>query len=325
MPAVKLIAISIVIPSHNRREQLSRALRHIARLDYPADLLEVIVVLDGCTDGSARQLAELGPSFPFELRWLEQPQGGPSVARNAGVLAANHEYILFLDDDVMATVNLAKEHCRALQQNPQTVIVGTMSRPYDSRGPVWLRWEEYMLEKQYSEILNGEYKFTPRQFYTGNCSLKRDWVIQAGMFDESFKRYEDVELAYRLYKMSLQFIFEPGAIAYHYPMRTYKSWIKMHYLYGRYAVRIDREKKMLNMIEISKKEFQQRNILTQLFAQKLLHHRSSQMVLSCFFVKLSQFLAGLSKDKIAYRLLSLMANILFWQGFNDELSVKLLP
>jgi GT2 family glycosyltransferase len=316
----QLSAFSIVIPSHNRKEQLSRALGHVASLNYPAEFLEVVVMLDGCTDGSAQMLQELALTFPFKLSWVEQKQGGPSSARNAGVLKAANEYILFLDDDVMCTPSLVQEHYQSHLTHPDTVVVGTMSKPEDSRGPVWVRWEEALLERQYKEIIRGKYKFTARQFYTGNCSLKREWIIKAGMFDETFKRYEDVELAYRLAQLKLSFEFNPAAIGYHYPKRSFKSWVNMHYLYGRYAVKIDRDKGSLDMINISKEEFQDRNKITQLLAKLLLNHKTLQTIFVYTFMRLAQLAGLLRQDRLASQLLSSVANVLFWQGFNDELN-----
>ena len=55
-----------------------------------------------------------------------------------------------------------------------------------------------MLAKQYEAMDRGVYGATARQFYTGNASVARRHVIAAGGFDTSFRRAEDVELAYRL-------------------------------------------------------------------------------------------------------------------------------
>lgn len=317
-----LFSFSIVIPSHNRRNQLARALKHVAKLDYPAELLEVIVLLDGCTDGSAQLLEEIAPTFPLKLSWIEQAQGGPSAARNTGVMKATNEYIMFLDDDVITTTNLVYEHYKTHVKYPNTVVVGTMSKPVDSRGPVWVRWEEHLLEKQYKDIINRKYEFSARQFYTGNCSLKREWIIEAGMFDETFKRYEDVELAYRLSRLNLSFKFNPAAIGYHYPKRSFKSWVNMHYLYGRYAVKIDRDKELVQMISISKQELHTRNKFTQFFSIFLLNHYTFQKFFAFLLMLLAQ-LAGFAKqNRISSQLLSCVANVIYWQGFNDELNLK---
>jgi glycosyltransferase involved in cell wall biosynthesis len=314
-----LPTFSIVMPSHNRRNQLARALSHLAKQTYPAALIEVVVVLDGCSDGSARMLEEKRATFPFRLQVLEQSQGGPACARNAGVLAAQGEYILFVDDDVMATPELVMEHYRTHQAHPSTVVTGTMSRPPDHVRPVWVRWEEYILEGQYQDLLEGRYEITPRQFYTGNGSLKREWIIQAGMFDESFKRYEDVELAFRLERLNLGFKFNPAATGYHYASRSYRSWTQMHYLYGRYAVKLGQEKGLPHMIDSQLEEFGDRHWLTRFLSQKLLNHRTLQKITAFGLLKLAQLAALLRQERKGYQALSCVANILFWQGFNEEL------
>lgn len=309
------------MPSHNRRKQLERALQHLARQTYPADLLELIVVLDGCTDGSAEMLKQLQSGFPLKLRVLEQAQGGPAAARNAGVRAAQGEYILFLDDDVMATPQLIMEHWLFYLRHPDTVVVGPMSKPSNSKGPIWVRWEEFVLEKQYRDILEGKYKFTARQFYTGNCFLKREWIMEAGLFNESFKRFEDVALAYQLIRQNLSFEFNPAAVGYHYPRRSFKSWTNMHYLYGRYAVRIDSQNPTLSMIGISRKEFKERHWFTRYLSGKLLNHKTAQQGVAWSFMTLAYLSSLIKLERYGYKLLSAVANILFWQGFNEELNL----
>jgi glycosyltransferase involved in cell wall biosynthesis len=315
-------SFSIVIPSHNRKEQLVQALSNIAQQTYPSGMIEVVVVLDGCTDGSARLLEEKRAFFPFQLHVLEQAQGGPSRARNAGVQAAQGEYILFLDDDVMATPELVMEHWHTHAANPRTVVIGTMSRPPAQARklrPIWVRWEEYILERQYHDILQGHYQVTARQFYTGNGSLRREWLLEAGLFDESFKRYEDVELAYRLARLELNFQFNPAAIGYHYIQRSFQSWRNVHQLYGRYAVKLEREKGIEDVIAEHIEEFQDRHILTRFLSRVLLHRKTAQCLTTQALLLLAQLASMLKQERLAYHALSCVANVLFWQGFNDEL------
>jgi glycosyltransferase involved in cell wall biosynthesis len=311
------------MPSHNRQDRLMQALEHIARQTYPATLIEVVVVLDGCTDGSAQMLEQNRATYPFNLHIVEQAQGGPARARNTGVLAAQGDYILFLDDDVMATSGLVMEHWHTHLANPTTIVIGTMSRPLDQlrkQRPVWVRWEEYILEEQYRDILKGRYEVSARQFYTGNASLRREWLLKAGLFDESFKRYEDVELAYRLAQQQLDFKFNPAAIGYHYVNRSYRSWTNVHYLYGRYAVKLGHEKGVNTIIDDQLEEFGYRHWITRFLAQRLLNRKTAQQLLALVLVGLAQLAGLLKQNRVAYGALSCVANMLFWQGFNEAMA-----
>lgn len=316
-------AISIVMPSYNRRERLARAISHLGKQTYPAELLELVVVLDGCTDGSAQMLQQIQSEIRFKLQVIEQVQGGPAAARNAGVRAATNEYIVFLDDDVMATPQLVMEHWRIHQDDPKAVVIGPMATPADHQRPIWVRWEEYILEEQYKDILAGKYELTPRQFYTGNCSFKRAGMVEAGMFDENFKRYEDVELACRMENLGLNFYFNEKAIGYHYAYRSFQSWKTAHFLYGKYDVKMEREKGQAGWIEMCQAEFQERHWLTRTLAVCTLNHRLLQLMLSFGLLQIARLAGLLKQERRGYQTLSFIANMLYWQGFNDELNTPI--
>ncbi len=91
--------LSIVIPTHNRCASLLRCLGAIGRQADCAALCEVIVVVDGSTDGTAGVLGSR--QWPFPLQTVSQQNLGAGVARNAGAAMARGEYLAFLEDDVL--------------------------------------------------------------------------------------------------------------------------------------------------------------------------------------------------------------------------------
>lgn len=117
--------------------------------------------------------------------------------------------MLFLDDDVVPAPDLINEHLRWHAEHPNRVVLGTMITPPDVRLLPWVAWEQAMLEKQYRAMTSGIWPATARQFYTGNTSLSRQLILDVGGFDERFRRAEDIELAYRLAKLGVEFVFAP--------------------------------------------------------------------------------------------------------------------
>ena len=107
--------ISIIIPSHNRRILLHKILDALAQQTFPADQFEVIIVLDGCTDGSREMLDEI--AMPFSLHVIAQEQRGASAARNHGAKQAAGELLIFLDDDIEPTPGFILAHVNAHQLN----------------------------------------------------------------------------------------------------------------------------------------------------------------------------------------------------------------
>lgn len=88
--------LSVVVPAHDVERYIGAALDSLRRQRY-ADL-EIVVVDDGSTDGTARVAARRRRRDP-RIRIVPRPNGGPSAARNTGVDAARGEFLTFLDPD----------------------------------------------------------------------------------------------------------------------------------------------------------------------------------------------------------------------------------
>jgi glycosyltransferase involved in cell wall biosynthesis len=109
---------SVVVPTFQRRGLVTEAVRALATQIEPP--LEVIVVVDGSTDGSAQALAEI--SAPFPLRVVEQPNSGAARARNRGAALARGDLLLFLDDDMMAAPDLLAQLGRVHARGADAVL-----------------------------------------------------------------------------------------------------------------------------------------------------------------------------------------------------------
>ena len=224
-------SISVVMPTFNRRDRVAGAIAALdaQRVDLP---FEIVVVSDGSNDGTDEMLA--GTTTSATLRTFSQPNGGAGSGANLGVSESRGELIVFIDDDIEAGDGLLQAHVDAHRRGGDAVVViGPMLDPTDFVMAPWVRWEQAMLRKQYLALETGKYPATARQFYTGNASVMKRHIIEAGGFDPSFRRAEDVELAYRLEDRGLSFIYVPTAVGFHFADRSYESWKSMAYAYGR--------------------------------------------------------------------------------------------
>lgn len=85
--------ISVVVPCYNMERYVARTIQSI--LDQPGAVDLIVVVNDGSTDGSAREVA----AFGNRIESLELPNGGACAARNAGLARTTSRYVMFLDAD----------------------------------------------------------------------------------------------------------------------------------------------------------------------------------------------------------------------------------
>ena len=90
--------ISVIIPAYNIKNLIERCVESVAKQDYPKELLEIILVDDGSTDGTA-ELCDALSDRHENVTVFHKPNGGSSSARNLGISKATGDYIGFVDSD----------------------------------------------------------------------------------------------------------------------------------------------------------------------------------------------------------------------------------
>jgi GT2 family glycosyltransferase len=277
---------------------------------------EVVVVDDGSTDGTLGWLETV--STPFTLRPIGQSHGGPAAARNRGVAEARGALILFVDDDVVPDAALIASHAFAHTVAGESVVIGPMLPPDRWRRPAWIRWEEAKLVAQYEAMRLGRYPCTPRQFFTANASLARSTFIASGGFDNRFGRAEDVELGYRLRDAGLRFVFEPRAKVWHYPHRSFASWRRTPYEYGRSDVAMDHDKGH-EALGLAYREFHGRHPLNRALARGCVGRPAAFATVTVLLRAAVRVADTVGADRPAAAALSALFNLLYWQGVSDAL------
>jgi cellulose synthase/poly-beta-1,6-N-acetylglucosamine synthase-like glycosyltransferase len=104
------VSVSIIIPAFNRESVILRKLRNTLRLDYPAELMEVLVVADGCTDRTEELVRRVRDP---RVRLISLPRGGRLSSLQQTALRARGEILVFTD----ANVTLRRGSLRRLIRN----------------------------------------------------------------------------------------------------------------------------------------------------------------------------------------------------------------
>lgn len=311
--------VSVVIPTYNRLDQLRRTLEALAAqtgLDAPP---EVVVVSDGSTDGTDEYLAS--DAVPLPVVALRQENAGPAAARNRGVRAATGDVVLFVDDDVVPAPDLVATHLRhhAAAGDDQAVVIGPMVTPPDDSLSPWCTWEQEMLQKQYDAMNRGDWEPTARQFYTANASLYRRHVLDAGGFDERFRRAEDVELAYRLADRGLRFRFADDAVVVHHPDRTFDAWLAVGAAYGRNDVVFGRDLGQRWLLENVGREFHDRHVLVRFLVRACAGRPALADAVSAALRVVALTAGRLRLGAVSRQALSALYNLAYYRAMADEL------
>jgi glycosyltransferase involved in cell wall biosynthesis len=190
--------ISVVIPAYNAGRYISESLRSV-KTQRGGFRLEIIVVDDGSNDDTAEQVL----SVPG-VRLIAQENAGPSAARNRGIAVASGELIAFLDaDDLWPEGKLAAQVALFRARPSLGMVFGDCQR-FDDNGPLS---ESFFQEAGLDEAFWGDpaevtdpYAKLFRLNYvpTGSAVVRRDALRVTGVFDESMRYVEDMDLWFRV-------------------------------------------------------------------------------------------------------------------------------
>ncbi len=224
--------ISVVIPTYNRIGPLARTLDSLYSQSLQKDRFEVIVVDDGSTDPTLGTLQALKNKWEDRLIVLQQEHRFSGAARNLGIRSANSDLILSMDDDILADKDLLNHHLRLHRRYPenQTALVGRVITGTDR---VDLCDPDDRSISFIKKTVHGDGIVDASAFTTQNTSMKRNFIMECGLFTPGLKRLDDLDLAFRMQEMGMQLIYAENAVGIHtQPLDTLEKVIEMGKRYG---------------------------------------------------------------------------------------------
>ncbi|MCX5797022.1 MAG: glycosyltransferase [Elusimicrobia bacterium] len=165
--------VSAVINNHNYGRFLGQAIASVLGQTYPAELVELVVVDDGSTDGSRRVIE----SFAGRVNPVYQERGGQAAAINAGVAAAKGEIVCLLDSDDWWSEDKLTRVVERFRGEPELGLVQHWCREVDSAlRPVPGRMPPAPAVFRLEDFLEGRTCFTG----TTGLSFRRELLRSVG-------------------------------------------------------------------------------------------------------------------------------------------------
>ena len=167
------VLTSVIIPAYNATATLADTVASVRR--QRAGQLEIVIVDDGSTDGTATLVRELGE----DIRYIHQSNAGAAAARNTGLAGATGQLIAFLDaDDEWPDDSLALR-LAALAQHPDwSLVQGRTLAIRADRGPMS------------PAASHGDPWVGP---LLGSALIRRPVFEQVGLFDSALQPAEDLD------------------------------------------------------------------------------------------------------------------------------------
>ena len=221
--------VSTIVVNYNGRHHLPECLRALEAQTLPAKQLEVILVDNGSTDGSADFVRR---EFP-RVRVIPLGENlGFAAGNNVGFANAVGRFVALLNNDTAADPSWLVAMLRALDEHPGAGGVACKIRFHHD--PATLNSAGLVL---YRDGRGGDRGFRqadigqfdrPEEVF-GACGaamlLRRELIADVGMFDERlFMYYEDLDLAWRARLRGWRFVYAPDAVIRHVHCGTSGEW-----------------------------------------------------------------------------------------------------
>ncbi len=185
------VRVSVIIPTHNRHEQLPVTLAALYDQDLPRQEYEILVV----DDGSEPPVELAPPRNGVNQRILRTSGVERSAARNTGAAAAIGEVLVFIDDDIVVGSYFLRAHLQAHEEWPEALVTGRIRLPAEERRRPFVRFRQ-RLEEQGVPRVRGR-AASAHFCAAGNLSVPAAVFRRLGGFDAGLSSSEDQDLALR--------------------------------------------------------------------------------------------------------------------------------
>ncbi len=218
--------VTVIIPAKDRAEELKGCLESVFTQEYPADMIEVIVIDDGSRD----ETAGVARSFPCKLLSLEKSRG-QSFCRNLGAGAGKGEILAFLDSDCIAAKTWLRDLVPLFQWGRVGAVGGRVDGYFEESG-----LDRY--ESAFSSLSMGKHMIYGANdeslVYAPTCNLLTRKAVYAeiGGIRDNMHVGEDVDFCWRMRARGHALLYVPFGSVKHKHRNRLLAMLKRRLEYG---------------------------------------------------------------------------------------------
>lgn len=242
--------VSVVIPTHNRPQQVLALTQSVLASDYPADRFEVIVVDNAPSTNATALLFNQTYADSKRARYVREDRAGSSNARNCGLAQAQGEYVMFADDDELVDRHWLAEMARGFDAASDVQCVTGLVAPMEleTQAQGWFeQFGGYCKAGLTSRLFNLTDHRVDSPLYPynvgvygsgGSMGFRRDFLLGIGGFDPALGPAtptlggEDVDAMLRVVLARHTLAYTPAAIVRHPSHRAIEQLRKQLRGYG---------------------------------------------------------------------------------------------
>jgi GT2 family glycosyltransferase len=245
--ALRGLAVSVVVPTHNRADSFPRVIHRLMAQDIPAERFEVVLVDSHSSDDTPAAAARLAAQYP-NLTTCRADRSGAAAARNMGFDRARAPLVVLVDDDILVRRDFLRRVLRGHLKHPDCALLGKIVAPWEDACDPFHR---YLMQAQDVNVFDfpDPANVPENYFYTACVAIPRA-LLGDLRFDEGFTCYgvEDIEFGCRLLAGDGRMVHLPDVEVFHeyypsfrgYRAKKYKAGYSLGYFLSQHPEMAER-------------------------------------------------------------------------------------
>ncbi len=179
------VLASIIIPTLNRSSMLRRTLESVLSQDCRGISYEIIVVDNGSTDDTRSVVESFNmqraPADPRRIRYFYDEHPGLHICRHRGAEEAKGEFLIYADDDVVASPSWVRELVRCFRARKVGAVGGKVVPMWEAEPPSWAGvFGDYL---SLLDLGRGVRKVDASKVYGCNMCVRKEALFEVGGFN----------------------------------------------------------------------------------------------------------------------------------------------
>ena len=153
-------AISVIIPVYNAQDGIKRCVDSLLNQSFKN--FEIILLNDGSKDNSLNILKEYELKYSF-VRVIDKQNEGVAVTRNKGILLAEGEYTMFMDNDDFVDSDYIETFYQAIHEKNLDLVIGGYKRVNQDNQIIFSQdiqqseWSKYIIMAPWAKVYRTEF------------------------------------------------------------------------------------------------------------------------------------------------------------------------
>jgi glycosyltransferase involved in cell wall biosynthesis len=234
MKPTKGPVVSVIIPTYNREQTISRAIESILNQTYQD--FEIIIVDDGSTDNTKKLIHSFKDS---RIQYIQHEHNkGPAAARNTGIKSSKGRYVAFQDSDDESLPYRLEKEVEVLNCNSKIEIVyGDMIRVFQDGYECAMNTPD--MRSKHVKAHHAFISLKAERVGIGTCVIRRSCFEEIGYFDTNLHRFEELDFFIRASESYHLHKIDTPVIKYHEVHRDEDKTLNLalsarKYLLGKY-------------------------------------------------------------------------------------------